>query len=98
MELHVGVWPEVEVQADRMIWADLAWERERYGAFRTIDVITGWTESTWRRHTVLTPEPDPAILRGMYGRVANTKYLHLNSRDSPWTRPSRYPRKDWEAS
>lgn len=79
--IRTGVWPEVERQADQLIHADLAWERERSGPFHGHDVITEHKAQQWRRRTVLTPAPDRAVLRGVYGRAYNTRQPWLNSRD-----------------
>lgn len=47
------------------------------------DILTPWKEQDRRRREVYTADgvPDESIRRGLYGRVANTRQTHLNSRD-----------------
>lgn len=85
--VHRGVHGPLERAADELIFGSL---RGITSQEAKSDILTPWKEQDRHAREVLSRSGtiDPAIRRGMYHRVANTRSPHLNSRDGV-TRPIR---------
>jgi hypothetical protein len=78
--IRCGVHGPLEAAADEILWNSL---RGVTSQSAKSDILTPWKEQDRRNREVLSSggTVDPAIRRGMYHRVANHAYPHLNSRD-----------------
>lgn len=78
--VYRGIHGPLERAADEIIFASLKGVTSQS---EKSDILTPWKEADRRNREVLSHSGviDPAIRRGMYHRVANPQYPHLNSRD-----------------
>jgi hypothetical protein len=79
-QVRSGIHPLLEAAANELIYGSL---RGITSQSAKSDILTPWKEQDRVRREVLshTGSVDPAIRRGLYGRVANGVQSHLNSRD-----------------
>lgn len=80
MRLRFGTCRELEAQADELIRESLRGVTSRAAKS---DILTEWKYQDRLDHEVFTGQgvADPAVRRGQFTRVWNSKYPHLNSRD-----------------
>lgn len=78
--VHYGVHAQLEEAANDLIKQSLDGSTSQAAKK---DILTPWKERDRRGREVYTSSgvPDPAIRKGMYRRVYNRAYPHLNSRD-----------------
>lgn len=78
--MRYGTHRQLEEEADRLLRESL---RGVTSHLAKRDILTPWKEQERRRREVFVSSgvPDPAIRKGMFGRVANTRQTHLNARD-----------------
>lgn len=80
MRLRNGTCRELEDQADALLWESLRGVTSREAKS---DVLTPWKQQDRYDHEVYTGTgtADPAVRKGQFTRIWNSKYPHLNSRD-----------------
>lgn len=80
MKLRFGTCRQLEDEATRLIRESLAGVTSREAKS---DILTEWKEKDRYNHEVYPAGgvADPAVRRGMFSRIWNPKYPHLNSRD-----------------
>lgn len=80
MRLRNGTCRELEAQADELIRKSLEGVTRRS---EKSDILTPWKQEDRWNHEVYPGSgfADPAVRKGMFGRIWNPKYPHLNSRD-----------------
>lgn len=86
MRLRNGIHHPLEEEANRILREALA----HLPRSEKMDVLTPWKEKDRLSREVYAGEGvvDPSIRRGMYHRMWNSKYPHLNSQDGH-TKPKR---------
>jgi hypothetical protein len=80
MRLRNGTCRELEDAADALLWESLKGVTSRA---EKSDILTPWKMQDRYDHEVYTAvgTADPAVRKGVFGRIWNSKYPHLNSRD-----------------
>lgn len=80
MRLRNGTCRELEDAADALLWESLKGVTSRA---EKSDILTPWKMQDRYDHEVYTGTgfADPAVRKGVFSRVWNSKYPHLNSRD-----------------
>lgn len=80
MRLRNGTCRELEDQANELIRESLKGVTSRAAKS---DILTEWKQEDRWNHEVYPASgtADPAVRRGQFSRVWNSKYPHLNSRD-----------------
>lgn len=80
MRLRNGTCRELEAQADELIRQSLEGVTRRS---EKSDILTPWKQQDRWDHEVYpgSGTADPAVRKGVFGRIWNSKYPHLNSRD-----------------
>lgn len=78
--VRYGIHPLLEAEATALIAASLEGVTSQSAKS---DILTPWKEADRRSREVLSASGvvDAQIRKGIYGRVANTRQPHLNSRD-----------------
>lgn len=78
--IRFGIHPLLEAEANELIFGSL---RGVTSQSAKSDILTPWKEADRYSREVYSASGtvDPQIRRGIYGRVANTRQNHLNSRD-----------------
>lgn len=79
-QIRYGIHPFLEAEANALIFGSLKGVTSQAAKS---DILTPWKEADRRAREVFssTGTVDPQIRRGIYGRAANTRQSHLNSRD-----------------
>ena len=80
MPVYSGIHPTLEEAANQLIFGSLKGVTSQAAKS---DILTPWKEADRRNREVFSSDGtvDPATRRGIYHRVANPAYPHLNSRD-----------------
>jgi hypothetical protein len=80
MRLRNGTCRELEEEANRLIRESLKGVTSRADKS---DILTEWKQQDRWNHEVYVAggTADPAVRRGQFSRIWNSKYPHLNSRD-----------------